>query len=137
MGYAFTIFGLIMVVTAAKGTHNALGAQLVKDFTGPGNFVYWFVAIGIVGIAARAPQTEKIGKPFLALILAAMVLANKGFFVQFMSAIKQGPKASPRENAAGQTGNAATVSNVAGQVSSVANAAASLAKVAASVAVLV
>lgn len=137
MGYAFVIFGLIMVVTAAKGTHSALGSQLVKDFTGPGNFIYWFVAIGIIGIAARTPATEKIGKPFLALVLTAMLLANRGFFAQFMAAIRQGPIASPRENAAGQSGSAADAASTANTVSSVANAAASLAKVASSVAVLV
>lgn len=113
MPYALVIFGLVMVVTAAKGTHVALGNQLVKDFTGPGNFIYWVVAIIVIGAIGKTPQGEKLAKPFLVLVLSAMILANKGFFAQFMNAIKSGPQASQREtltatpNATTTTGNTA------------------------------
>lgn len=101
-----------MVVTAAKGTHVALGNQLVKDFTGPGNFVYWFVAIGIIAAVGQVPAGQKIAKPFLILVLTAMLLANKGFFAQFMAAVKSGPVASQRETLTG-TGATAASGNAA------------------------
>lgn len=100
-----------MVVTAAKGSHGALGNQLVKDFTGPGNFVYWFIAIGIIGAVAYLPKGEKLAKPFLALVLSAMILANKGFFAQFMAAMKSGPVAPPRDKATGSQSTASSGGN--------------------------
>lgn len=102
-----------MVVTAAKGTHVALGNQLVKDFTGAGNFIYWIIALIIIGAISKTPQGEKIAKPFLVLVLTVMVIANKGFFAQFMNAVRSGPQASQREtltatpNATTTTGNTA------------------------------
>jgi hypothetical protein len=111
MPFALVLIGLIMVVTAAKGTHVALGTQLTKDFTGPGNFIYWFVAIGVVGAVGQIPKGEKLANPFLVLLIAAMLLAQSrngraGFFKGFMDAIKQGPVASPRESTTGATASA-------------------------------
>lgn len=116
MPYFLTLVGLIMVVTAAKGSHAALGQQLSKDFTGPGNFIYWFIAIGVIGAISKIPGGEKVAKPFLFLLLGAMILAQQrgtsgGFFVKFMNDVRAGPIApaketttasgTPQENSAG------------------------------------
>lgn len=113
MPYALVIFGLIMVVTAAKGTHVALGNQLVKDFSGPGNFIYWILAIIVLGVISKTPQGEKLAKPFLILVLVAMLVSNKGFFAQFMAAIKSGPQASQRETLAATPSATTTAGNSA------------------------
>lgn len=123
-----------MVVTAAKGTHVALGNQLTKDFTGPGNFIYWFLAIGIIGALTYLPKGERIAKPFLALVITAMLLSNRGFFAKFMEAVKSGPIAPPREQSAAgpQTANAGNpdLANVASTTKDVAQITGDVAKLA-------
>lgn len=105
MAFVLVVSGLLMIVTGAKGTYAAFGSQLAGDFTGPGNFTYWIAAIGAVGAVGYVDALRTISRLFLALILIAMVLANKGFFDQLTAALKAGPTAP----AAG-TGTPATVS---------------------------
>ncbi len=95
MQFALVFIGLLMVVTGVRNTHAALAAQLRSDFTGPGNFLYWVAAIGVVGSIGYAQTFRSFANMFLALIIIAMVLANKGFFAQFKSALDTGPTASP------------------------------------------
>jgi len=99
-----------MIVTGVKGTIKPLGAQLVKDFTGPGNFFYWFAAIGAVGASGAIPGFKNFSRMFMTLIIVAMVIKNGGVFDQFMNAIKTGPIAPDRSapsaaNNNGTTGN--------------------------------
>jgi hypothetical protein len=96
MPFALVLIGLVMIVSAAKDTHRAFGAQLLKDFTGPGNFLYWIAAIGAVGALGYIEQLRVFSRYFMALILVAMLLANKGFFGQLQEALAKGPVAPER-----------------------------------------
>lgn len=91
MAFVLVIAGMLMIVTGAKGTYAQFGAQVASDFTGPGNFTYWLAAIGSVGALGYVDALRTVSRLFLALILIAMVLANKGFFNQLTAALNKGP----------------------------------------------
>lgn len=87
MPFALVIIGLVMIVTGAKGTQNELSEQLVKDFTGEGNFLYWIVSIGAIGSLGYIKSIEPLSRAFMALIIIAMVIRNGGFFDKFTEAL--------------------------------------------------
>lgn len=122
-----------MIVTGAKGTHAALGAQLTKDFTGDKNFIYWLIAIGVVGSIGYVESMRTFSRLFLLLIVVAMILKNGGFATQLMQAVQQGPqKIAAPATATGTTGASAsatpdTASSFASTVSSFTKLAALLA----------
>ena len=93
MAFVFTIVGLLMIVTGVKGTYQQFGAQVVSDFTGSQPFTYWVFAIVGVGALGYIDALRTVSRMFLALIIVAMVLANRGFFAQLTAALKQGPVA--------------------------------------------
>ena len=100
MPFALVFLGLIFLITGVKGTIKPLGAQIVKDFTGPGNFFMWFAAIGAVGAVGAIPQARSFSRVFMTLILVAMVIRNGGIFDQLLKAIQSGPVAPERTGAA-------------------------------------
>lgn len=91
MPFALVTLGLILIVSGARDTYKALGAQIVGDFTGSGNFTYWIASIGAVGAAGYIKPIQPLSRAFLALILLAMVLSNGGIFQQFTEALSAGP----------------------------------------------
>lgn len=105
MPFLLTIVGLIMVVTGVKDTQSQLSAQLVKDFTGSGNFIYWILALFAIGSIGYAPALEKFSRVFMALCLLSLFLANGGFFQQFTSAIQSGTSKAPAPSQAGSYGS--------------------------------
>lgn len=107
MPFALVFIGLVMIVTGAKGTQSALGKQLVKDFTGPGNFFYWFASIGVIGALGSIPGFKPFSRMFMTLIIVAMILRNGGVFDKFMQALQSGPIAPEKsaQNSSGAAGN--------------------------------
>lgn len=87
MPFALVTIGLLMIVTGAKGTQDELGSQLLKDFTGEGNFLYWIVAIGAIGSLGYIKPIEPFSRAFMALVVIAMVIRNGGFFDKFTQAL--------------------------------------------------
>lgn len=95
MPFALVLIGLIMIISGVKNTQSMLGQQLVKDFTGSGNFVYWIVSIFVVGSLGYIPGFEKFSRAFMALIVLTLFLANGGFFQQFTQALQGGTAQAP------------------------------------------
>jgi len=91
MPFALTIIGLLMIVSGSRDTYAAFGKELVEDFTGPGNFTYWIVALGAIGALGYVPQLRTFSRAFMALIIVAMVLRNGGVFSKFTEALQSGP----------------------------------------------
>jgi hypothetical protein len=88
MPLALIIIGTALIVSAFRNTQDQLGAQLVKDFTGAGNFLYWFAAIAVVGAVGYATKFSTVSRLFLVLILIVIVLSNGGVFEKAVSALK-------------------------------------------------
>jgi hypothetical protein len=99
MPFAFLVIGLSLVITGANDTYKPLGNQLLKDFTGKGNFTYWVVAIGAIGAIGYFQPFRDVTRYFMGLVVLAMFLAQGnpknpggGFFEQFKKAIQSGPQ---------------------------------------------
>lgn len=97
MPFALVIVGLILVVTGARNSYAALGQQLMSDFTGAGNFIYWIVAIGIVGAIGYYSPLKNFSRLFMVLIIIALFLSNQGVFAKFTQSINAGPQQPPAQ----------------------------------------
>lgn len=87
MPFVLLIIGLLLVITGFQNTYKQLGTQLESDFTGTNNFLYWVIALGVVGAIGYAKDLQAFSRTFMALIIVGIFLSNKGFFTQFQSAI--------------------------------------------------
>ncbi len=110
MPFALVFLGLVMVVSGAKNTYKQLGAELISDFTGEGNFIWWVVAIGAVGSIGYYKPAKGFSSAFMALIVVSMLLAQQkngagGFFGQFTEALKSGPVSPTVDADKGQSTN--------------------------------
>lgn len=87
MPFALIIAGLVLLVAGVRGTYPQLLATVKGDFTGPNNFIYWTIAILVVGCAGYIPAIRPLSRSFLVLIIIGLILSNRGFFNKFQSAI--------------------------------------------------
>jgi hypothetical protein len=97
MPFALLIIGVFLLVSAVRGTHTQLFQLLQTDFTGQNNFVYWFVAIFIIGSLGYIEKLRPISIGLLTLIVLVLFISKGnpsttggGFFSQFTSAIGTG-----------------------------------------------
>jgi hypothetical protein len=115
MPFALAIIGIIILVSAIRGTSGALFSTLKSDFTGSGNFLYWVIAILVVGSIGYIKKLQPISSAFLALLLVVLFISNKGFFAQFQSGISgaaaTGCTTASTPNTTYGSGGAAAVSN--------------------------
>lgn len=97
MPIALLIIGAALIVTAVRNSYKQLGSQLLTDFSGSGNFIYFVVAIIAVGLLGYIPDFKNPSRALLGLILLVLFIANNGVFTQFVSAVKnaQPSTASP------------------------------------------
>lgn len=80
----FLLFiGLLLVIVGAQGTHREFFRLLLSDFSGTGNFVYWVVAIVVIGSLGFVRTIRPVSDAFLVLVLLVFVISNRGFFAQF------------------------------------------------------
>lgn len=122
MPFALVIVGLILIVSGAKNTYQQLGARLVGDFTGPGNFGYWIVSIVVLGALGYVPQFKRVSHLLLALVIVVMVIKNGGLFDKINSFLQNGPvtpKAASNDNSSTVTTNS-TSGNVVSTISAIA-----------------
>lgn len=66
--------GLVLVLTSIKGNANTLYSLVASEFTGPQSFVYWAIAILVLGAIGYIPGLEKFSKLFLILVLIGLLL---------------------------------------------------------------
>lgn len=79
----------MFVFTGLKGSAPQLYQLLASDFTGQGNYVYWMLAIIVLGSLGYIKGLEQFSKLFLILVLIVLFLDNRGFFAQFQAYLKQ------------------------------------------------
>jgi hypothetical protein len=99
MAFALLLVGLVMIVSAVRNTQDALVCLIKGDFTttgsNTGNFLYWVVALLIIGAVGYINKLKPVSDAFLVMIILALFLASGdpakmtggGFFKQFSSAI--------------------------------------------------
>lgn len=97
MPWAVLIIGSTILVTAYQGTEDAFFNQVKADILGPngngkGGFLYWLLAIAIVGGLGYIPGFKPLSNAFLILLLVVLFLAQSkgtsgvgGFFSQFQN----------------------------------------------------
>lgn len=82
------IVGVLFITAAVRGTHDLLFKTLKDDFSGPNNFLYWGIALFIIGAVGYYKPAKPLANAFLTLIIIVMFISNKGFFEKFMQQIK-------------------------------------------------
>lgn len=88
MAIAFTLVGIVLIVTSAQNTYAQLGALVQNDFTGPKNFFFWLAALAMVGVLGYIPQLKTFSAWFMSLVLLSLFLSHKGFFANITSALQ-------------------------------------------------
>lgn len=87
MSLALLVIGIVFVVAAVRGQTEELFSLLRGDFTGSNNFLYWLLALGLVGAIGYIPKLKSFSTTFLVLVIVAILLSHKGFFADLQSAI--------------------------------------------------
>ncbi len=91
MPLALIAIGLVLLIAAMRNKTDDLFALLKNDFSGPGNFLYWIMAIGVVGAVGYIKPARPVANAFLVLLVIVFLLAaNKGgkdFFSSLFSQV--------------------------------------------------
>lgn len=118
MPFLIIIIGVMVLLTAIKGTYQQFGNQLYSDLAGAstsgsqtGGYIYWVSSIIAVGLLGYYSPLQKFSRTFMFLILLGMILANRGIFQQLQQALKQGPQASSGSASASATPSTQTASS--------------------------
>lgn len=95
MPFALLTIGIVLIVVAVRGTQEEFIGLVKGDFSGPGNFFWWVVALLAVGSIGYVDRLKPISDGLLLLILLALVLTRGspsypggGFFQQFTAALQ-------------------------------------------------
>lgn len=108
MPFALVIIGMLLIVTGFQNTYKQMGVLVSGEFSGPNNFFYWLVAIGVIGALGYAKSLEGFSRAFMALIIVVIFLSNKGFFSQLNPAIQAGSSTSILPIGGNSTGGGAS-----------------------------
>ena len=102
MPFALIVVGLVLLITASRDKHEQLFTLLKGDFTGPNNFVYWFVAILTIGAIGYIPRAKPFSNAMLVLVVLILVLkrgdshgVGGGLFERFTEQLKSTAPAQP------------------------------------------
>jgi hypothetical protein len=113
MVFALAIVGLVLLVTAVRGTTSDLFMLVRSDFIGTDNFIYWLVAILIIGAVGFIPKARPISTALLGLVVVVLFLKNGntgapggGFFSQFTAGLQSTTTAAPASAPAATAGTA-------------------------------
>ena len=85
MAFVLLIIGITLLVAAVQNTQGTLFTLLAGDFK---QFIFWFVAIFLIGALGYIPKLKPLSTAFMALVILVLFLSKgKGFFPQFTSAL--------------------------------------------------
>lgn len=114
MPFALVTVGIVLLVASMRNTQDRLFTLVKSDFTGPNNFVYWFVSILLIGAIGYIPKAKPFSVAMLSLVIIVLVLARGnpngtggGFFQQFTQALNstQTATSTGASTTPGTTGN--------------------------------
>lgn len=126
MPFALLIVGVVLLISAARGTHTLLFSTLESEFSGQGNFVFWMVSILLIGSIGYIPKVKPISDALIVLVILTMVLTKgkSGLFQKAQAAINLTNTAAPTTSAintalvaTGATGQSGSVNLASGPIS--------------------
>lgn len=94
MPFILIILGAILFISAIRGTTGTLASLLYSDLTGKNSFLYWAVAIMVIGGVGYIKPLKTLSDSFLLLLVVVLFIHNKGFFAQFSTALQNVAKGS-------------------------------------------
>lgn len=102
MPLLIVIVGLILIVSAIRGTTGDLATNLATDVTG--GFVKWLAAIIAIGALGYVPVFKEPSRYLLALVAVVIFLTTgKGFLSQFVQQIENPPSPKQAQPAGGSS----------------------------------
>lgn len=117
MPFALLFIGILLIVVAVRDKQGPFLATLGSEFSGPGNFFYWVIALAVIGAIGYIPKAKPVSDAFLVLILLALVLTagrssarGGGVFQQLTAALSTTNQPSATSITAG--GAAGTVGGI-------------------------
>lgn len=96
MGFLFVFVGVLIAISAYRGTQAQLWQLVVGDLTGAGSFIWWVLAIAFIGGLGYIRPLRAVMEPLLVLIVLSLFLSNSGVFAKLNQEVKAGDlKAQP------------------------------------------
>lgn len=82
MGFALIFIGILLAVSAVRGTIGTLAKLVQSDLTGKHSFVWWIVVVFFVGAIGYIPPFRILSRALLALVIISLFLTkgNARFF---------------------------------------------------------
>ena len=94
MPFALLLAGALLLTVAIRNQQTSFVQLIRGDFTGPGNFMYWVVAILILGAIGYIDKARPVSNTLLVLILLVLILkkgdpnnVHGGVFQQLQDAL--------------------------------------------------
>jgi hypothetical protein len=120
MPFALLLVGILLITVAVRNQQTAFVQLVRSDFSGPSNFMYWVVALVLIGSIGYIPKAKPVSNLLIALILIVLILkrgnpatgAGGGVFQKLTAAL--GGTNTAQQNA--------TVSSLVGTATGAANA---------------
>lgn len=101
MPFILIVAGVVLLIAAVRNTQQDLFLLLAKDFTGKNNFIYWVLAILIIGAVGYIPRLKPVSDGFLILVILTLFIRKGGFFDAFTQQIADTQTTSPKVSATG------------------------------------
>lgn len=131
MPFVLLFIGIILLTVAIRNQQTPFVHLVGGDFVGAGNFMYWVVALIVLGAIGYIPKAKPISNTLIVLILLVLILktgnpatgVSQGIFQQLVNAL-QTTKTPSAPTLTGNTGvNQALSTGVAAGTSAVQTAA--------------
>jgi hypothetical protein len=94
MPLALLLLGALFLTAAVRGQKcggrqcaDVLFETIKDDFTGPNNFIYWGLALFLIGALGYYKPMKPLSNAFLGLVILVLFISNRGFFAKFMEQI--------------------------------------------------
>jgi len=91
---ALLLLGALFLTAAVRGDKcdgeqcaDVLFRTMKDDFTGPGNFIYWALALFLIGALGYYKPLKPLSNAFLGLVILVLFISNRGFFAKFLDQI--------------------------------------------------
>lgn len=129
MPFVLILAGVVLIISAVRNTQQQLFYLLALDFTGPNNFIFWFLSILVIGALGYIPKAKPLSDGFLILVILVLFLKKGqsgrggGFFEQFQRQISSTTTATPKistgQNGQSFIGGSSSIINIGGSSGSV------------------